>query len=62
MHFLYTSELLDSNPMPLIGRPKVANSLPKGLGTKTVSDFGSDRMRHRFTPAQRLPERDRALI
>jgi site-specific recombinase XerC len=30
--FLFTAELLDANPMPLIGRPKVPKSLPKGLG------------------------------
>lgn len=61
--FLYTSELLDSNPMPLIGRPKVAKSLPKGLGDETVSellaaidaDAGSRRRSD-------WPERDRALI
>ena len=27
--FLYTSELLESNPMPLVGRPKVPKSFPK---------------------------------
>jgi site-specific recombinase XerD len=61
--FLYTSELLESNPMPLIGRPKVARSLPKGLGAETVSgllaaidvDSGSQR-RSDWT------ERDAALI
>lgn len=26
--FLYTAELLDANPMPLIGRPKVPRTLP----------------------------------
>lgn len=61
--FLYTSELLDSNPMPLIGRPKVAKSLPKGLGTQTVSDLlaaidADDGSRRRSD----WPERDRALI
>jgi site-specific recombinase XerC len=35
--FLYTAELIQSNPMPLIGRPKVPKSLPKGLGVDTVS-------------------------
>jgi site-specific recombinase XerC len=27
--FLYTSELIPANPMPVIGRPKVAKTLPK---------------------------------
>jgi site-specific recombinase XerD len=61
--FLYTSELLESNPMPLIGRPKIAKSLPKGLGAETVSgllsaidaDSGSERRRD-------WPERDAALV
>jgi site-specific recombinase XerC len=61
--FLYTSELLQSNPMPLIGRPKVAKSLPKGVGAETVSgllaaiaaDTGSRRRSD-------WPERDRALV
>ena len=29
--FLYAGELITANPMPLIGRPKVAKTLPKGL-------------------------------
>ena len=27
--FLYTSELIPANPMPLVGRPKLAKTLPK---------------------------------
>lgn len=61
--FLYTSELLESNPMPLIGRPKVPKPLPKGLGAETVlgllaaidADSGSGRRSD-------WPERDRALV
>ena len=61
--FLYTSELLGSNPVPLIGRPKVPKSLPKGLGAETVSgllaaidaDSGSRRRSD-------WPERDAALV
>jgi site-specific recombinase XerD len=33
--FLYTGEFIGANPMPLIGRPKVAKSLPKSLGDDT---------------------------
>src|SRR5215212_9760539 len=29
--FLYTAELIIANPMPLVGRPKIAKTLPKGL-------------------------------
>jgi site-specific recombinase XerC len=28
--FLYTSVLVPANPMPLVGRPKIAKTLPKG--------------------------------
>src|SRR6516225_10104085 len=37
--FLYTGELIESNPMPLIGRPKVPKSLPKGLGADLISEI-----------------------
>lgn len=37
--FLYTGELITANPMPLIGRPKVAKTLPRGLGAETVSEL-----------------------
>lgn len=61
--FLYTDEFIPSNPMPLIGRPKVPKSLPKGLGAETVSgllaaidaDSGSQRRSD-------WPERDVALV
>lgn len=61
--FLYTEELIGANPMPLIGRPKVPKSLPKGLGAETVTgllaaidaDHGSRRRSD-------WPERDAALV
>jgi site-specific recombinase XerC len=34
--FLYTSELIAANPMPLVGRPKLAKTLPKALPTNSV--------------------------
>jgi integrase/recombinase XerC len=37
--FLFTGELIGANPMPLIGRPKVAKSLPKSLGGDTVAEL-----------------------
>jgi site-specific recombinase XerD len=61
--FLYTSELIASNPMPLIGRPKVAKTLPKGLGTDTVAallavvDADSESRRR-----SDWAERDRAVV
>jgi integrase/recombinase XerC len=61
--FLYTNELIQANPMALIGRPKVPKSLPKGLGAEMVSgllaaidaDSGSQRRSD-------WPERDAALV
>jgi integrase/recombinase XerC len=61
--FLYTGELIESNPMPLIGRPKVPKSLPKGLGAKVVSEIltaidadSTSQRRSDWT------ERDRAIV
>ncbi|WP_081346979.1 tyrosine-type recombinase/integrase [Mycobacteroides chelonae] len=34
--FLYTNEQLAANPMPLVGRPKLAKSLPRALPRTTV--------------------------
>ena len=34
--FLYTGELLAANPMPLVGRPKLAKPLPKALARSAV--------------------------
>ncbi|RFZ12625.1 Tyrosine recombinase XerD [Mycobacterium marinum] len=61
--FLYTSELIPANPMPLIGRPKVAKALPKALRAETVVDLLAvidiDEESRRRTD---WAERDRALI
>ena len=35
--YLYTSELIPANPMPLVGRPKLAKTLPKALPTDSVT-------------------------
>lgn len=61
--FLYTGELITGNPMPLVGRPKVAKTLPKGLGADTISELltviEEDRGSvHRSDWA----ERDRAIV
>jgi site-specific recombinase XerC len=61
--YLFTTELLDANPMPLIGRPKVPKSLPKSYRAETVADLvaaidadeGSARRNN-------WPERDRAIV
>jgi integrase/recombinase XerC len=60
--FLYTSELIAANPMPLVGRPKLPKTLPKALPTDSVAALldtltaGPERRRSDWI------ERDRALI
>jgi site-specific recombinase XerD len=61
--YLFTAELLDANPMALIGRPKVPKSLPKSFRTEAVTELvaaiDADRV-----PARRNDwlERDRANV
>jgi len=61
--FLYTSELIPANPMPLVGRPKLAKTLPKALPTDSVTaplaTLHSDSVPRRRSD---WVERDRALI
>lgn len=61
--FLYTGEVITANPMPLIGRPKIAKTLPKGLGADTVSELLTkieiDRGSRRRSD---WAERDRAIV
>jgi integrase/recombinase XerC len=61
--FLYTAELIGANPMPLVGRPKLAKTLPKALPTDSVvallATLKEDPQRRRRTD---WVERDRALI
>ena len=61
--FLYSAELLEANPMPLIGRPKVPKSLPKGLGAETVSGLLAA-IDAPAAPTRKTdwPERDRAIV
>jgi integrase/recombinase XerC len=60
--FHYTSELIVANPMPLVGRPKLAKTLPKALPTNAVAallgTLNADPERRRSD----WVERDRALI
>lgn len=60
--FLYTAELIPSNPMPLVGRPKVGKTLPEALPSDAVAALlaaidDDDSQRHTD-----WAERDRALI
>ena len=61
--FLYTAELIASNPMPMVGRPKLAKTLPKALPADAVAvllgALGADQVPRRRTDWM---QRDRALI
>src|SRR5712672_130871 len=61
--FLFTAELIAANPMPLVGRPKLAKTLPKALPTDSVAallaTLNEDPPRPRRAD---WVERDRALI
>ena len=61
--FLYTAELLDANPMPLIGRPKVPKSLPKSYPAQAVTELVAaiDADQGSARPND-WPERDRAIV
>lgn len=62
--FLYTAELIDANPMPLIGRPKVPKSLPKSYPTEAVAELVAaiDTDQGSSTHRNTWPERDRAIL
>jgi site-specific recombinase XerD len=61
--FLFTAELLDVNPMPLIGRPKVPKTLPKSYPAQAITelvaaiDTGQESKRR-----SDWPERDCAIV
>ena len=61
--YLYTAELIAANPMPMVGRPKLAKTLPKALPTDSVTALlgalGADPEPRRRTDWM---QRDRALI
>jgi site-specific recombinase XerD len=61
--FLFTAELIGANPMALVGRPKLAKTLPKALSMQSVaallSALESDPGRPRRSD---WIDRDRALI
>jgi integrase/recombinase XerC len=61
--FLYTGERLGANPMQLVGRPKLARSLPKALPRAAVETLlETISQDHNSTRQSDWPERDLALI
>jgi integrase/recombinase XerC len=60
--FLYSCELILANPMPLVGRPKVARTLPKGLPPNSVQALLVEIASESGRRASDWVQRDRALI
>ena len=61
--FLYTADLIGSNPMPMVGRPRLAKTLPKALPADAVTALLAA-LRSEPQPRRRTDwmQRDRALI
>lgn len=60
--FLYTSQRLTANPMPLVGRPKAKKTLPKALPTASVEALVAGIDTDEGHRPSDWKERDRALI
>jgi hypothetical protein len=65
--FLYSAELIAANPMPMVGRPKLAKTLPKGTAGRCGGrPSGGPQCRpgaaatHRLDAARPRPDPDRA--
>ena len=60
--FLYSSELIQANPMPLVGRPKIAKTLPRSLPQSSVTALLATLDSETESRSSDWIERDRALI
>ena len=61
--YLFTAELVEANPMPLIGRPKVPKTLPKSYPPRAVTELlAAIDADHGSTRPSDWPERDRAIV
>ena len=50
--YLYTAERIGSNPMPMVGRPKLAKTLPKALPADAVASSFAARLSPQSKPMQ----------
>jgi site-specific recombinase XerD len=61
--FLYTAELIPANPMPFVGRPKAAKTLPRSLPQPAVTALlDVVEADHQSTRRTDWPQRDLALM
>lgn len=60
--YLFTAELIPANPMPQVGRPKTAKTLPKALPSTAVADLIAALADEEPQRRSDWPERDRAII
>jgi site-specific recombinase XerC len=61
--YLYTAELIDDDPMPTIGRPKVPKSLPKSYSGDAIANvLAAIDADPQAVGRNEWPERDRAII
>src|SRR6185312_13511507 len=51
--YLYTAERIGSNPMPMVGRPKLAKTLPKALPADAVAALLTDLDADQMPPRRR---------
>lgn len=60
--FLFTSEIIPANPMPMVGRPKIAKTLPKSLPPNTLKTLLDGLNDDREQRPSDWVARDRAII
>jgi hypothetical protein len=60
--FLYTAELIVANPMPMVGRPKLAKTLPKALPADAVAALLATPHRPASDPGTRSAPSKRASV
>ena len=60
--FLFTCDHIAANPMPMVGRPKIAKTLPKSLAPNTLKRLLDTLIEDREHRASDWVARDRAII
>jgi integrase/recombinase XerC len=60
--YLFTAELIVANPMPQIGRPKTAKTMPKALSANVITDLIATMNDETERRRSDWPERDRAIV